>query len=76
VFDAIVGRCVKLYDVERGVLLKSCATGALAAGFEIGCEALTVEYFGQNACRSGFAHPTRAAEQKGVSKVVLLDGVF
>ena len=75
VVDRVVGRCVKLDEVQRGASGNGGAAVTSAARFAVVAERLAVERFGQDACGGGLAGAAGAAQQVRVTDAVLADGI-
>ena len=76
IIHTIIGRGIKLDDVERTALVKVAARVAAIAGFAFGSAVGAIDCLGKNARARGLAHTTRAAEQIGMCKPVLRYRVF
>src|SRR5690606_6433706 len=76
VVDQVVGRGVQLVDGKRRAFCKRLATRARAARLDLAGNLFTVDGFGQYARAAGFTYSTRAAEQKGLCQLVVLDCVL
>lgn len=76
VFHRVVGSCVQLHDVERGIVQKGLAALAFVAGFRFGSKVGAIYRFRQNSGTSGLAHSTRTAKQKCLCKAVVTQSVL
>ena len=77
VFHAGIGRAVDFDDVSGDAIGDFFTGCALVAGIGKRRTGLfAIENFGQNACRRGFAHASRSAEQVGVMDAMIANGVF
>ena len=66
VVDGVVGGGVEFVDVVRTPLVESHATFAMVAGFAVLVGGEAVDRLGKDACRGGFSHTARSAEEVGV----------
>lgn len=63
-------------DIERAAFVEGNAGVTLVAGLAIGLEIFAVDGFCQDTGTGSFSHTAWTAEQKGMRKLVIADGVF
>ena len=75
VLHGVVGGGIQLMDAVGAAFLERYAGLAFPAGLHLRSRIGTVDHFGENARRGGFAHATRAAEEVGMGQLPPPDGV-
>ena len=76
VVDGVVGGGVKFVDVVRTPLVEGHAAFAMVAGFAVLVGGEAVDRLGKDACRGGFSHTARSAEEVGVRQFAGGNGIF
>ena len=76
VVDGVVRGRVELVDVERALLVEGATRFARVAGLALGGEVHAIDGLGEDACAGRLADAARAAEEVGVSQLIVLDRVL
>ena len=76
VVDGVVRGRVELVDVERALLVERATRFARVASLALGGEVHAIDGLGEDACAGRLADAARAAEEVGVSQLIVLDRVL